>query len=189
MLSSVGAQDLDRSGYQVSDLEDIEFHCEDRDFNMKAVFRPSIDTPFSPSTFNDFEMGSVVENPVLAGEEEVKENFPPPHPTTPVSKRPTHPLVMMRSGPSGTRIKNVPNCVYGTLLICMSNFYYFHCLCRFLKTIIKVFQIIIIVFKNQSSNCQSKGVLVFLSFILLVAAKLCIYQYHTDKKTTKNGEA
>ena len=27
VLSSVGAQDLDTSGYQVSDLEDIEFNC------------------------------------------------------------------------------------------------------------------------------------------------------------------
>ena len=46
VLSSVGAQDLDTSGYQVSDLEDIEFNWEDSQLDMHAVFRPGIDTPF-----------------------------------------------------------------------------------------------------------------------------------------------
>ena len=65
VLSSVGAQDMDTSGYQVSDLEDIECHWEDSDFKMDAVFRPGVDTSVSLSTFNDFEMGSVTENPFL----------------------------------------------------------------------------------------------------------------------------
>ena len=47
VLSSVGAQDLDTSSYQVSDLEDIEFNWEDSQLDMDAVFRPGIDTPFS----------------------------------------------------------------------------------------------------------------------------------------------
>ena len=46
ILSSVGAQDLDTSSYQVSDLEDIEFNWEDSQSDMDAVFRPGIDTPF-----------------------------------------------------------------------------------------------------------------------------------------------
>ena len=46
VLSSVGAQVLDTSSYQVSDLEDIEFNWEDSQLDMNAVFRPSIDTPF-----------------------------------------------------------------------------------------------------------------------------------------------
>ena len=46
VLSSVGAQDLDTSSYQVSDLEDIEFNWEDSQLDMDAVFRPGIDTPF-----------------------------------------------------------------------------------------------------------------------------------------------
>ena len=46
VLSSVGAQDLDTSSYQVSDLEDIEFNWESLQLDMDAVFRPGIDTPF-----------------------------------------------------------------------------------------------------------------------------------------------
>ena len=67
-------KDVETSGYQVSDLQDIEFHCEDRDLNMDALFRPGIDPPFSPLTFNDFEMGSMAENPILIDEELDKEN-------------------------------------------------------------------------------------------------------------------
>ena len=94
VLSSVGAQDMDTSGYQVSDLEDIECHWEDSDFNMDAVFRPGVDTSVSFSTFNDFEMGSVTENPFLIDEEQHEEKFHP-FPTTPVSKRPTQSPALM----------------------------------------------------------------------------------------------
>ena len=58
VLSSVGAQDLDTSSYQVSDLEDVEFNWEDSQLDMDAVFRPSIDTPFSPTVFEDLLMGN-----------------------------------------------------------------------------------------------------------------------------------
>ena len=50
VLSSVGAQDLDTSSYQVSDLGDIEFNWENPQLDMDAVFRPGLDTPFSPTT-------------------------------------------------------------------------------------------------------------------------------------------
>ena len=46
VLSSVGAQEMDTGGYQVSDLRYIEFHWEDVDLNMNAVFRPGIDKTF-----------------------------------------------------------------------------------------------------------------------------------------------
>ena len=83
-FSSVGAQDLDTSSYQVSELEDIEFNWEDSQLDMDAVFRPGIDTPFSPTTFDDFLMGDgSVENPIVLDEEEDKKNAPPP--TTPES--------------------------------------------------------------------------------------------------------
>ena len=83
VLSSLGAQDLDTSSYQVSDLEDIEFNWEYSQLDMDAVFRPGIDTPFSPTTFDDLLMGDgSVENPILLDEEEDKENAAP---TTPVS--------------------------------------------------------------------------------------------------------
>ena len=61
----------------MSDLEYIEIHWEDPDLNMDAVFRPDIDIPFSPSTFNNFEMGSMAENPILIDEEQDKKNSSP----------------------------------------------------------------------------------------------------------------
>ena len=87
VLSSVGAQDLDTSSYQVSDLEDIEFNWEDSQLDMDAVFRPGIDTPFSPTTFDDLLMGDgSVENPIVLDGEEDRENAAA---TTPESVRPT----------------------------------------------------------------------------------------------------
>ena len=68
VLSSVGAQDLDTSSYQVSDLEDIEFNWENSE--LDAVFRPGIDTPFSPTLFDDLLMGDgSVESPIVLDEE------------------------------------------------------------------------------------------------------------------------
>ena len=101
VLSSVSAQEMDTNGYQVSDMDDIECHWEDPGFNMNAVFRPGVDTSVSLSTFNDFEMGSVTENPFLIDEEQHEEKFHP-FPTTPVSKRPTQSPALMRNRPSGT---------------------------------------------------------------------------------------
>ena len=122
VLSSVGAQDMDTSSYQVSDLEDIEFNWEDSQLDMDTVFRPGIDTPFSPNTFGDFLMGDEsVENPIMLDEEEDKENAPPT--TTPESVRPTEPPRLQRSRPFGTRIENVPDYVYRKLfqkvLLCL----------------------------------------------------------------------
>ena len=110
VLSSVGAQDLDTSSYQVSDLEDIEFNWEDS--QLDSVFRPGIDTPFSPTVFDDLLMGDgSVENPIVLDEEEDKENAP----TTPVSEHPTEPPRLLRSRPFGARIENVPDYVYRNL--------------------------------------------------------------------------
>ena len=53
VLSSVGVQDLDTNSYQVSDLEYIEFNWENSQLDMDAVFIPGIDTPFSPTIFDD----------------------------------------------------------------------------------------------------------------------------------------
>ena len=57
---------------------------------MDAVFSPGIDTPFSPTTFEDLVMEGSVENPLVLDEEEDKEVAPPP-PSTPESVRPTEP--------------------------------------------------------------------------------------------------
>ena len=116
-LSSIGAKDMDASGYQVSGMDDVDFHREIDQMDVDAVFRPGIDKPFPPSIFNNVEMCSIAENPFLIDEEQDKDNSPPPpppplsHPTTPVSERPTQPPVLMRCCPFGTRIENVPEYV------------------------------------------------------------------------------
>ena len=80
---------------------------------MDAVFRPSIDTPFSPTTFDDLSMEVSVENPIVLDEEEDKENAPPP--TTPETVRHTEPPRLQRSRAFGARIENVPDYVFRNL--------------------------------------------------------------------------
>ena len=80
VLSSVGAQDLDTCTYQLTDLEDIEFNRETSQLDMDAVFRPGIDTPFSPTTFDDLSMEGSVENPIVLDKDKDKENAPHQHP-------------------------------------------------------------------------------------------------------------
>ena len=113
VLSSFGAQDFDTSSYQVSDLEDIEFNWENDQLDLDAVFRPGIDTPCSPTTFDDLSMeGSSVENPIVLDKDEDKENAAP---STPVSERPTEPPRFLRSRAFGARMENVPDYVYRNL--------------------------------------------------------------------------
>ena len=81
---------------------------------MDAVYRPGIDTPFSPSIFDDFQMGSTAANPIIVDDEEDKENSAPTA-TTPESERPTEPPRLLRSRPFGTRLENVPDSVYRIL--------------------------------------------------------------------------
>ena len=88
VLSSVGSQDIATSGYQVSDLDEVDFYWENARLDVDAVFRPGNISVFSPTTLDDLEMGGSAENPILLDEEEDKEN---PSPTTPVSDRPTRP--------------------------------------------------------------------------------------------------
>ena len=112
LLSNVAAQDWDTSSYQVSDLEDIEFNWESSQLDMDAVFRPGIDTPFSPKTFDDLSMGGSVGNPIVLDEEADKEHSPP---STPESVTPTEPPRLQRSRPFGTGIENVPELFYRNL--------------------------------------------------------------------------
>ena len=113
VLSSVGAQDLDTSSYQVSDLEDIEFNWENDQLDLDAIFRPGIDTPFSPTKFDGLSMEGSVGNPIVLDEEEAKENAPPP--TTPESVRPIEPPRLQRSQTFGARMENVPEYVFRNL--------------------------------------------------------------------------
>ena len=39
----------------VKGLEDIEFSWEDSAVDMDSVYQPGIDTPFSPSIFDEFQ--------------------------------------------------------------------------------------------------------------------------------------
>ena len=117
VISSVEAQDLDTSSYQVSDLEDIEFNWENSQLDMDAVFRPGIDTRFSPTTFDDLSMEGSVENPIVSDEEEDKENSLP---STPESVSPTEPPRLQRSRAFGARTENVSDYV---LEICFNRYY------------------------------------------------------------------
>ena len=115
VLSSVGAQYTDTRGYELSDLEDIEFSWEDPAVDMDSVYCPGIDTPFYPSVSDDFQMeGSTAANPVIVDNEEDKENSARTT-TTPESECPTEPPRLLRSRPIGTRLENVPDSVYRTL--------------------------------------------------------------------------
>ena len=114
VLSSLGAQDLDTSNYQVTDLEDKEFNWENSHLDMDAVFRPGINTPFSPTTFDDLSMEGSVENPIVLDEEEDKEIAPGP-PSTPESVRPTETRRLQRSRAFGARIESVPEYVFKNL--------------------------------------------------------------------------
>ena len=92
VLSSVVAQDTDTRGYELSNLEDIEFSWEDPAVDMDSFYRPGIDTPFSLSIFDNFLMdGSTAANPIIVDDEEDKENSAP-RTTRPESESPTEPL-------------------------------------------------------------------------------------------------
>ena len=107
-LSSVGAQDMDTNGYQVSDLDDIQFVWESDQLDTDAVFRPGNDTPFSPSATDDLEMRASVQ----LDEEEGKEKS---HPSTPVFLRLSQSPVPLRIRPFGTRVENLPVFFNGNL--------------------------------------------------------------------------
>ena len=113
VLSSVGGQDSDAWGYELSDPEDIDFSWEDPAVDMDSVYRLGIDTPFSPSIFDDFQMVSTAANPIIVDDQEDKENSAPT--TTPESECATEPPRLLRSRPFGTRLKDVPDSVYRTL--------------------------------------------------------------------------
>ena len=54
VFSSVGAQDTDTKGYELSDPEDIEFSWEDPAVDMDSAYRPGNDTPFSHPSLTIF---------------------------------------------------------------------------------------------------------------------------------------
>ena len=57
VLVNAWAHDFDTTGYDLTDLEGIEISWGNPQVELDAVFRPRIDTPFRPTTFNDLELG------------------------------------------------------------------------------------------------------------------------------------
>ena len=86
VIPSLGAQEMDTSGCQVSAPDDVEFYWEKDRLNVDAVFRPGIRIPFSPTAYDGLEMRISAENPNLLDLEEDKKNSPP---SAPVSEGPT----------------------------------------------------------------------------------------------------
>ena len=70
VIWSVGAQrSLDKFGYQVTaDLDDVEFYSKNDQLDVKVVFRPGLDTPLSPTAFEDLKMRGSAEKPILLDE-------------------------------------------------------------------------------------------------------------------------
>ena len=124
VLSNVGAQDMDTSGYQVSDLDDVEFYWENDQLDVDTVFKPGIDIPFSPSTFNDFKMGSLTENPILIDEEEDKENCLPLPEQLQCLRDQTNPLCWWKVAHSEQELKMFPIMF---IEICLNNLYFCYC--------------------------------------------------------------
>ena len=93
----------------MSDVDNAEFYWENDQLDVDSVFRQSIDTLVSPAFAKAFETDSISENLILIDKEQEKENSPPPHPTTPVSQRPTQILVLMRICRFGTGNENLPD--------------------------------------------------------------------------------
>ena len=112
VLSSVGAQDLDTSSYQLSDLEDIKFNWEISE--LDALFRPGIVTSFSPTTFDDLSMEGSVENPLCWTKRKTMRMVLLQQ--KPMSDRPKEPHRLQRSLAFGTGIEIVPDYVYRNLL-------------------------------------------------------------------------
>ena len=126
MLSSAVAQEMDAKKKRVSALVNVEFYWQNLQPDVDALFGPGIDTPFWPSTFNDYKKGSRAKNPFLRDKPQDKTNSAIPQPTTPISKRPNQSILLL-SRPFGTRIENVQDYVDGNLfekilclLLCMS---------------------------------------------------------------------
>ena len=112
VLSSVGAHDTNTRGFELHDLEEIQFSWEETALDMDNVYRPGIDTPFSPSTFDDFQMGSTAVNPIIVDAEEVKKNSASTTTTTTECERSTKPPRLLKNCPFGTRIENLRDSVY-----------------------------------------------------------------------------
>ena len=111
--ASVGDHDVS-SDFVPSDFDDIQFYWQNPNIDMDALYRPSIDTPFSPSLFENIPVAGSADYPIEIDDEQEKENE---YPTAPELQRPLQPPPLQRSlsRPFGTRLENIPNSVYRSL--------------------------------------------------------------------------
>ena len=108
--SSLGAQDMDTTWYQVFDLHDIEFYSDYNHLVVDAVFRPGIDTPFY-STWFDGDGSFSGKTQFCMTEKRTRRTLLPQH----QSLRPTRPPALLRSHPFATRRENNFGFVYMNL--------------------------------------------------------------------------
>ena len=67
----MGDQDVS-TDFVSSNLDDVQFHWENRNVEMDAVYRPRIDTPFSPSLFEIFPVAGSADYPFKVDDEQVE---------------------------------------------------------------------------------------------------------------------
>ena len=158
---------------------DVEFYCEKDQLDVDAVFRAGTDTRFSPTAFDDSEIGGSEENPILLDEEEDNENSPP---TTQVFEKQTRPPALLRNCPFGTRIEKDLHYVYRSLfqkvLPCVCFDVIFNSRVSFYHNL----------FQNEVGHVWVKSSFRSISLVLLVAASCCINQAHTENKVGRHNE-
>ena len=112
--ASFGDHDVS-SDFVPSDLDDIQFHWENPNIDMDAVYRPGIDTPFSPSLFENIPVAGCADYLIKRLTMNKIKRYE--YPTTPESQRPLQPPLLHRSlsRPFGTRLEKIPNSVYRSL--------------------------------------------------------------------------
>ena len=130
VLSRAGAQDMDTSGYELSDLEQINFCWENLHSQVDVVFRRGVDTPFSPTAFDGLKMGKLVENPILSTMKKKRRNG---HPPVQSLGDAVNPLRCCEFDHLEHELKKFPITVPE---FCSQKFY---CICIFIKTIDNVF--------------------------------------------------
>ena len=103
---------MNARGFDLSDLEDINFFHENPQLEIDAVFKPGIDTPFLPTAFDNLGMVGSSEHPMVLDEgEDQEKNLP----TSPLSEWPTGSPRSLKPRLLGRRFENVPKSVYKTL--------------------------------------------------------------------------
>ena len=92
VFSWAGAQEKVISGYEFSDMDDIEFFWENPQLEVGVVFKSRFHSPLPVKTFGCLEIRGFLENAIILDSEEDKRNSPY---TTLVSERPNQPSQLL----------------------------------------------------------------------------------------------